>query len=67
MDELNVTVCPKIFGGRDAPTITDGIGATTLAAATRLKLKSMKRVGEELFVVCEVVKLRASATRRNVR
>ena len=52
--ELHLTICPKIFGGRDAPTIADGQGAMHLADATRLRLKSMKRAGDELFLVYDV-------------
>ena len=33
VDELHLTVCPKIFGGRTAPTIADGRGPPNLAAA----------------------------------
>jgi len=51
VDELHLTICPKIFGGRRAPTIADGVGVTKLAAAAQFKLKSLKRIGDELFVV----------------
>jgi Pyrimidine reductase, riboflavin biosynthesis len=51
VDELNLTICPKIFGSRNAPTITDGIGAPSLADATPLQLSSLKRVGDEVFLV----------------
>jgi len=54
VNELNLTICPKIFGGRAAPTIADGIGVLKLSDATQLKLKSMKRIGDELFVVYSV-------------
>jgi riboflavin-specific deaminase-like protein len=50
-DELHLTVCPFIFGGRNAPTIADGVGADSLAKASALELVSMKRVGDELYVV----------------
>lgn len=53
VDELNLTICPKIFGGGKAPTIAEGVGVSKLADAAQLKLKSMKRVGDELFVVYE--------------
>jgi riboflavin-specific deaminase-like protein len=53
VDELHLTICPKIFGGRTAPTIAEGIGASKLSNAAQLKLKSMKRIGDELFVVYE--------------
>jgi riboflavin biosynthesis pyrimidine reductase len=51
VNELHLTVCPKIFGGRNAPTIADGAGVLQLAAARPLRLKSVKRVGEEMFLV----------------
>ncbi|HZL43962.1 MAG TPA: dihydrofolate reductase family protein [Verrucomicrobiae bacterium] len=51
VDELHLTICPLIFGGRAAPTIADGIGALKLEQCARLKLKSLKRRGNELFLV----------------
>lgn len=58
VDEIYVTLCPLIFGGRGAPTMADGQGISLLEEATRLKLKSMKRIGEELFLVYRVSKRR---------
>jgi len=55
VNELNLTICPKIFGGRTAPTIADGTGAPKLANATRLRLKSLKRFGDELFLVYQIL------------
>jgi riboflavin-specific deaminase-like protein len=54
LDELNLTVCPKIFGGRNAPTIAEGEGIRRLANAAQLELKSLSRVGDELFLVYRV-------------
>jgi riboflavin-specific deaminase-like protein len=51
VDELHLTVCPKIFGGRQAPTIADGSGFPKLNLAAPFRLKSMKRAGGELFLV----------------
>ena len=51
IDELHLTICPSIFGGRNAPTLADGRGFTTLATAKRFRLKSARRVGTELFVI----------------
>jgi riboflavin-specific deaminase-like protein len=51
VDELHLTICPLIFGGRTAPTIADGIGVARLAQASRFELKSLKRVADELFLV----------------
>jgi len=56
VDEIYVTLCPVIFGGRQAPTLADGKGFETLAEATRLQLKSLKRIGNELFLVYRVKK-----------
>ena len=66
VDELHLTVCPKVFGGRDAPTIADGPGAKHLRDATRLELKSSTRIGAELFLVYRVMNS-MSAIRRPVR
>ena len=55
VNELHLTICPKIFGGRNAPTIADGTGMRNLAGATLLKLKSMKRIGDELFLVYDAL------------
>ncbi len=51
VDELHLTLCPKVFGGRQAPTIAEGAGALRLAGATALALKSRRRLGDELFLV----------------
>lgn len=51
IDELNLTICPKIFGGRIAPTFAEGRGFAKLADAAQFKFSSMKRIGDELFVV----------------
>lgn len=54
VDELHLTICPWLLGGRAAPTIADGEGAATLAGAVRLVLRSCRRVGGELFLVYRV-------------
>jgi len=51
VDELCLTVCPLVFGGREAPTIADGQGASILAEATMMELKSARRYGNEMFLV----------------
>lgn len=51
VDELHLTVSPKIFSGRDALTIADGVGFSKLADAAQFKLKSSKRIGDEMFLV----------------
>ncbi len=54
VDELHLTVCPKIFGGREAPTIADGEGFHRLAEAAPLQIKSFKQIGNEIFAVFTV-------------
>lgn len=56
VDEVYHTLCPLVFGGRNAPTMADGEGFPNLASAARLRLKSLKRVGDELFLVWRSVK-----------
>lgn len=56
VDELYLTLSPKIFGGRNAPTIADGLGVASLEGATQLKLKSKRRVGDEMFLCYSVVR-----------
>lgn len=54
VDEIHVTLCPCIFGGRTAPTMADGRGFAELADAARLHVSSRKRIGDELFLVYRV-------------
>ena len=49
VDEINLTICPKIFGGRTAPTIAEGHGIPRLADAEKFELTSIKRKKGELF------------------
>ena len=56
VDELHLTLCPRVFGGRQAPTIADGLGMGSLDNAVRLRLKSARRSGAELFLVYRVVR-----------
>ena len=63
VDELHLTFCPSIFGGQDAPTISDGQGVEHLRDAFQMELKSMKRVGDDLFTVFRARRRRASANR----
>lgn len=51
VDEVNLTICPLILGGREAPTIAGGIGFERLADACQFKLKSKKQVKNEIFLV----------------
>jgi len=51
VDEIHLTICPKIFGGRTAPTIADGVGCPRLAGAAKFQLTSFQRRSGELFTV----------------
>lgn len=51
VDEIHLTLCPKIFGGRAAPTIADGAGFQRLADAAKFELTSLRRKKAELFTV----------------
>jgi riboflavin-specific deaminase-like protein len=54
VNEVYHTLCPLIFGGRHAPTMVDGEGVKSLAGAIKLRVKSVKRVGDEFYLVYRV-------------
>jgi riboflavin-specific deaminase-like protein len=56
VDEIYMTLCPTVFGGRNAPTAADGTGFDSLNDATPLKLKSSTRIGDEMYLVYSVVR-----------
>jgi len=49
VDELHLTLCPRVIGGRDAPTIADGKGFASLAKTANLEMTRQRRIGDELF------------------
>ena len=51
VDEINLTVCPYIFGGQEAPTIAEGTGVERLSDASEFELVRHRRVGAEMFLV----------------
>jgi riboflavin-specific deaminase-like protein len=57
VDEVYLTFCPLIFGGRGAPTMANGKGIEELSEAVKLRLTSLKRYGNELFLVYRVMNL----------
>ena len=61
MDEINVTFCPRIFGGVDAPSLTGGPGAF-LPAAVDCRLETMEPVGDECFARYRVINPPCAAT-----
>jgi len=62
VDELHLTVCPKVFGGRKAPTIADGAGFSKLAGAAQLELRAAKKTGDEFFLIYAVTHHATPAT-----
>jgi riboflavin biosynthesis pyrimidine reductase len=56
VDELHLTVCPKVLGGLNAPTIADGADISRLVDAAQLKLTSHQIIGDEAFCVYRTAK-----------
>ena len=56
IDELHLTWCPRLIGGRRAPTLSDGIGFPSLAEAANFRKVHCGRVGDEFFLVYRSVK-----------
>ena len=48
LDEIHLTLCPLVFGGSGAPTLT-GVPGKFLPKSTQLRLVEMKRAGDECF------------------
>ena len=51
VDEIHLTVCPRIFGGAAAPSIAGGTGFARLADAARFRVRSVRQHGDEAFLV----------------
>jgi len=58
IDQLHLTICPFVFGGRAAPTIADGPIASRLENAVKFQLVSARHYGEEMFLVFRSVPTR---------
>ncbi len=50
VDQVHVTWCPLLIGGRAAPTLADGVGVERLTDARMLRLESARRIRDELFL-----------------
>lgn len=50
IDEYHVTLTPRLLGGAHAPTLVDGVGFSP-NRVVNLRLKSLRRVNDELFLV----------------
>jgi riboflavin-specific deaminase-like protein len=55
LDEIHLTVCPRIFGGRTAPTLT-GVPSSFLPAAVELRLVEVLPAGDECFTRWRVIR-----------
>lgn len=55
LDEMHVTLCPKIIGGTSAPTLIDGEGFS-VKEICNLKLIDSKIVNDEIFLHYKVQK-----------
>jgi riboflavin biosynthesis pyrimidine reductase len=55
VDEINVTFCPRVFGGVDAPTLTGGPGGF-FPSAIECRLESLEPLGGECFARYRVVR-----------
>ena len=55
LDEIHVTLCPFVFGGIGAPTLT-GVAGKFLPKSTHLRLVEMRTVGDECFTRWRVVR-----------
>ncbi len=49
VDQLNLTIAPFLFGGKDAPTLT-GTSIDFLPRSVRCSLKEMRVIGDECFL-----------------
>ena len=53
IDELWLTVCPIIFGGKDAPTPVEGMGFLQ-SQGKKLRLLEVKQIDQEIFLHYEI-------------
>ena len=49
IDELHLTLTPRVLGGREAPTLVEGLGFDG-SAVLNFKLARAKRLGDELYL-----------------
>ncbi|MDQ6912423.1 MAG: dihydrofolate reductase family protein [Verrucomicrobiota bacterium] len=62
VDQLNLTIAPFLFGGRDAPTLT-GRRKEFLPASVRCKLTEMRTIGEECFLTYRILRAKKKQAR----
>ena len=57
VDQLNLTIAPFLFGGKNAPSLT-GVSLDFLPRSIRCSLKEMRVVGDESFLTYRIGKKR---------
>ncbi|MGI8437315.1 MAG: RibD family protein [Chthoniobacterales bacterium] len=57
IDQLNLTIAPWLFGGKDAPTLT-GLSKEFLSASVQCTLTDMRTVGDECFLTYRIKRTR---------
>ena len=50
IDEAIITISPYLLGGSGAPTLVDGNGFSTIAKSTKLKLKNITKMKNEIVL-----------------
>jgi 2,5-diamino-6-(ribosylamino)-4(3H)-pyrimidinone 5'-phosphate reductase len=50
VDQISITVSPRILGGEHAVTLVEGEGVLSIEDAVRLRLLGVKRYGDELVL-----------------
>jgi riboflavin-specific deaminase-like protein len=64
VQEVHVTWCPLLIGGRRAPTMADGRGCDQLAAAAPFRLWRRRQVGGEQFLHLKSAVIRSDGNTR---
>ena len=55
-DQIHLTVCPRLVGGRLAPTIAAGAGFDRLSDAARFRLSAVHERAGELYLTCDALR-----------
>ena len=50
VDEMIITISPYVLGGRNSISLVEGDGFKNLQASTKLKLKKVQKVEDELII-----------------
>jgi len=50
IDDIIITITPYLVGGSTATTLVDGIGFSKIVGSTRLKLKNIRKVKNEIIL-----------------